>query len=64
MFSTLFCYISLTSGTKFNGTNQLLVCVKDVNPLKDNVNNIIINTEALIGVSKEAGLDMGAEKST
>jgi hypothetical protein len=34
----------------------------DVNPLKDNINNITKNTEALFDVSKEAGLEVDTEK--
>jgi hypothetical protein len=45
---------------KLNGTHQLLVYAVDVNLLWDNINK---NKEALIGDSKEVGLEVNAEKT-
>jgi hypothetical protein len=49
-------------GLKWNRT-QLLVYVDDVNLFGDNINAIKKNTEALIGTSKEVGLEVNAEKT-
>jgi hypothetical protein len=49
-------------GLKLNGTHQLLVYA-DVNLLRDNIDTIKKNTETLIGVSKEVGLEVNAEKT-
>jgi hypothetical protein len=47
---------------KFNGTQQLLVYTDDVNLLRDDIDAINKNTETLIEVSKEAGLEINVEK--
>jgi hypothetical protein len=49
-------------GLKLNGTRQLLVYADDVNLLGDNTDNIKKNTETLIDVSKEVGLEINVEK--
>jgi hypothetical protein len=52
-------------GLKLNETHQLLVCTDDVQYLVgDNINTIKKNTEALIGASKEVGLQIRIEGST
>jgi hypothetical protein len=50
-------------GLKLNGTHQLLVYADDVNLLGDNVDTMKKNTEALIGASKEVGLEVNTEKT-
>jgi hypothetical protein len=50
-------------GLKLSGTHQLLVYDDDVNLLGDNIDTIKKNTEALIGYSKEVGLEVNAEKT-
>jgi hypothetical protein len=50
-------------GLKLSGTHQLLVYANDVNLLVDNIDTIKKNTETLIEVSKEIGLEVNTEKS-
>jgi hypothetical protein len=50
-------------GLKLNGTHQLLVYVDDVSLLRDNIDTIEKNTEALIDASKEVGLEVNTEKT-
>ena len=47
-------------GLKLNGTHQLLVYV-DVNILGGSVHTVKENTEALVVVSKETGLEVNAD---
>jgi hypothetical protein len=48
---------------KLNGTRQLLAYADDVNLLGDNIDTIKKNTETLINVGKETGLEMDIEKT-
>jgi hypothetical protein len=50
-------------GLKLNWTHQLLVCADDLNLLKDNIDTIKKNTDALIEASKDVGLQVKAEKT-
>jgi hypothetical protein len=43
---------------KLNGTHQLLTYEDDVNILGGNANAVKKNTEALVGATKEIGLEM------
>jgi hypothetical protein len=45
-------------GLKLNGKHQVLVCADDVNLLGDNIDTIKLNTQTLIDVSKEVGLEV------
>jgi hypothetical protein len=50
-------------GLKLNATHQLLVYADDVNLLGDNTDTIKRNTQTLIDVSKEVGLEVNTEKT-
>jgi len=50
-------------GLKLNGTHQLLVYADDVNMLGGSIHTINENTEALVVVSKEIGLEVNADKT-
>jgi hypothetical protein len=50
-------------GLKLNGTHQLVVYVDDVNILGGSIHTIRKNTDALLIVSKEIGLEVNAEKT-
>jgi hypothetical protein len=50
-------------GLKLNGTHQILVYADDVNLLGDNIDTLKKNTETLIDVSKEVGLEINVEKT-
>jgi hypothetical protein len=50
-------------GPKLNGTHQLVAYADDVNLLGDNIDTIKKNTETLINVSKEVGLDINVQKT-
>jgi hypothetical protein len=48
---------------KLNGAHQLLVCANDINLLNDNIDTKKKNTETVIDATKEAGLEVNAEKT-
>jgi hypothetical protein len=50
-------------GLKLNGTRQLLAYADDLNLLGDNIDAIKKDTEALIDVTKEVGLEINVEKT-
>jgi nitrous oxide reductase len=51
-------------GLKLNETHQLLAYVDDVNLLGDNIDTINKNTENLIDVSKDVGLEVNIQKTS
>jgi hypothetical protein len=50
-------------GLKLNGTTHQLLANADVNLLEDSIDTAKKNTETLIDVSKEIGLEINIEKT-
>jgi hypothetical protein len=50
-------------GLMLNGTRQLLAYADDVNILGENIDSVQKNTEALLDVGKEVGLEVNSEKT-
>jgi hypothetical protein len=50
-------------GQKLNGTHQLLVYADDVNILGGSVHIVKKNANAIVGASKEFGLEVNAKKT-
>jgi hypothetical protein len=50
-------------GMKLNGTHQILAFVDDVNIVKENIDTIKKNTEALLNATTEVGLEVNPEKT-
>jgi hypothetical protein len=48
---------------QLNGTHQLLVYADDVNMLGGSVHTVMKNTEILVFINKEIGLEVNAEKT-
>ena len=51
------------NGLKLNVTHRLLFYADNVNILGGTVHTVMRNTDALLGVIKESGLDVEADKS-
>jgi hypothetical protein len=51
------------AGLKLNGTHRLPAYADDVNLLRDNIDTINKNPEALVDASKEVGLEVNVEKT-
>ena len=51
------------NGLKLNGTHQLLAYADDVNILGGSAHTVKENAEALLGATKETGLEVNADKT-
>jgi hypothetical protein len=51
----------ILEGMELNGTHQLLVCADDVNLLHDNINTVTKDTQDLLRVGKQLGLEVKAK---
>ena len=50
-------------GLKLNGTHQLLAYADDVNILEGSIHSLKENSEALVGATREIGLEVSAYKT-
>jgi hypothetical protein len=50
-------------GLKLNRTHELLACADDVAIVRENIDTIKKNTDALVDSSKEVGLEVNPEKT-
>jgi len=46
-----------------NGTHQILFCANDIKILSESINTTKENTEALLEIIKETGLEVNAKKT-
>jgi len=53
----------IQDGLKLNGTHQLLAYADDVNILGGSVHTIKENTETLLVISKETGIEINVDKT-
>jgi hypothetical protein len=51
-------------GLKLNRTHQIAACADGVNIVRENIDNVKKNKEALLDASKEVGLEVNLEETT